>query len=128
MKSAAAVLLSHHPRRYRIVPKRDFGNQPYLVHGRCVMSGYVVTANTGLWKGCNIMPGATWSEDIPGALQMIRVLEHVGGLKPDGGCVDSDRFWKLLHRINGATRRSREYSKMILQSFGTKQGATNENA
>lgn len=103
--------------KYRIVPKRDFGGRPFLINGRSVMTGFVVVYNAGQFKGCNAMPGGTWSEDIRGALQMIRVLEHVGGepLKPVG-----DRFWRLLHRVSGVTQRSRDETLAMMGRLGFK--------
>jgi len=101
--------------KYRIVPKRDFGGQPFLINGRSVLRGFLVCYNTGPFKGCNAMPGATWSETIRGALQMIRVFEKVGGepLKRVG-----DRFWPLLHRINGTTQRHREETARMMRALG----------
>lgn len=108
------------PQRFRIVPKRDFGGQPFLINGRAVMSGFVVTPDKGEpWAGCNIMPGATWSETIRGALLMIKVLRKVG-LKRDGSCADSDRFWRLLHRVNGTTQRSRRKQREMMERIGFK--------
>lgn len=106
--------------KYRIVPKRDFGGQPFLINGRCVMSGFVVVANQGVFKGCNVMPGGTWSQDIPGALQMIKVLEKVGTNATGSSCLDANRFWKLLHRISGVTQRSREENARMMKALGMK--------
>lgn len=97
---------------FRIVPKRDFGRHSFLVDGRWVSSGFVVTFASGSYRGCNAMPGGTWSPDIPGALQMIAVARKVG-FRADGEVADSDRFWKLLHRVCGATQRSRDSDKRI---------------
>lgn len=107
--------------KYRIVPKRDFGGQPFLINGRAVSSGFVVTYNKGYYKGCNAMPGATWSETIPGALRMIRVLEHVGGERHSG------RFWKLLHRINGVTQRNRRETRDMMARLGMKLAKRKDN-
>lgn len=96
--------------KYHIVPKRDFGNHAFLIDGEYVKSGFVVTFGTGTYKGCNAMPGATWSRDISGAIQMIKVFEKCGGDTP---AYNNDRFWKLLHRINGATRKNRDMSRRL---------------
>lgn len=106
--------------KYRIVPKRDFGGQPFLIDGRTVSSGFVVVYNTGQWKGCNAMPGATWSETIRGALLMIRVLEHVGGER------NGPRFWKLLHRVNGTTQRNRIATLKMMTALGLRLTKTRD--
>lgn len=107
---------------YRIRPKRDFGSRPFLINGRMVDTGFVVTFASGPWKGCNAMPGGTWSQDIRGALRMIRVLDRVG-VRPDGGCVDSDRFWRILYRVNGVTQRSRDETARIMKGMVMRKGA-----
>lgn len=72
--------------RYRtlfIAPKRDFGGQAYLIKGRSVMSGFIVTDGS-----CNVMPGATWFETVDEAKHAIDVLLAVKG--------DSDMFWEIM--------------------------------
>ena len=56
-------------RKYRIVPKRDFGSgKGFYDRGRWIKKGFVVTDGF-----CNVMPGATWFETIPDAMRAIRV-------------------------------------------------------
>lgn len=55
---------------YRIEPKQDFGPNGFLIEGRWVKSGFVVTK-----QGCNVMPGATWFETEPEAKKGIAALE-----------------------------------------------------
>lgn len=85
--------------KYRIVPKKDFGNSPFLINGKMVSTGLVVIYNTGKYKGCNAMPGATWSQTIRDALQMIAVFEQCGGDTPS---YNNNLFWNTLHSVNGA--------------------------
>src|SRR4051812_47193161 len=77
---AARAFLSGKP-PYRIVPKRDFGNQPFLINGKWVSSGFVVIytkahPTMGRYAGCNAMPGATWFQTIRRALIAIDCLER----------------------------------------------------
>jgi hypothetical protein len=72
-------------RGYKIVPKRDFGNQPYLVNGCVYKKGYVITDLV-----CNIMPGATWSHSVIEAKAMIDTLHESIETGKD--------FWEL-HRV-----------------------------
>jgi hypothetical protein len=69
---------------FRIKPKRDFGNKKFLINGRYVNSGFVVTDGV-----CNVMPAATWFETIQQALFAIDCLLAAGS--------DSALFWKLIH-------------------------------
>lgn len=71
--------------KYKIVPKRDFGGKPFLINGKTVMRGFVVT--DGL---CNVMPGATWFQTIPDALRAIGVLMVTG---------ETPRFWTVLRAL-----------------------------
>lgn len=71
-------------RKYRIVPKRDFGGgNGFWMEGQWVKSGFVVT--DGL---CNVMPGAAWFRSIRSALVGIDCLEKSAG--------NSDEFWRLV--------------------------------
>ena len=72
-------------RRWRIVPKRDFGIGPgFCIDGKWVKSGYVVTDGF-----CNVMPGAVWFRTVAQASEAlviyVEVAEEVG---------DSDEFWR----------------------------------
>lgn len=77
--------------KYRIVPKRDFGRQGFLINGKWIKSGFVVTDGF-----CNIMPGATWFLSIEDAMRAVRVYATVKG--------DAQLFWK---RIREADERPR---------------------
>ena len=68
---------------YKIVPKRDFGN-----NDPDNAKGYVITDGR-----CNIMPGATWSSDVLGAKTMIDIFIEAKN--------DSDKFWELLRERQG---------------------------
>jgi len=82
------------PKRYRIVPKQDFGSGPgYWMPGvpggvgtgsyGFVKSGFVVTDGM-----CNVMPGATWFRTVAEAFAGIAALEKSEG--------NSDVFWNIL--------------------------------
>jgi len=45
---------------YIIKPKRDFGRDGFLINGKTVKKGFVVTDNHNI----NVMPGATWFQTI----------------------------------------------------------------
>jgi hypothetical protein len=69
---------------FRVVPKRDFGSGPgFLINGDWVRHGFVVTDGM-----CNIMPGATWFQSIPEALDALAVYCGVHG--------NADLFWRSL--------------------------------
>lgn len=108
-----------HPKakRYRtlfIEPKRDFGTQGFLINGKMVMKGWVVT--DGL---CNVMPGATWFQTVKKAKFAIDVLIAVRG--------HAGMFWEIMQRFehtpgdrkedfpghptNGNTTCGRHYAK-----------------
>ena len=55
--------------------------------------GYVVTKG-----GCNVMPGATWFETVPGAHKGIAALELAKRIapQPDGDGCDGQVFWMLI--------------------------------
>ena len=57
------------PKPYRIVAKRDFGSGPgFWIKGRFVKRGFVVTDGF-----CNVMPGATWFQEIADAMDALEV-------------------------------------------------------
>ena len=93
-----------------IEPKRDFGAMPHICNGKKITQGFVV-----VYKGCNIMPGAIWFLSIADALRSIKVLQKVGF--NDSGVLDSARFWRLEHRVNGVTQRERDYLAQIREVF-----------
>lgn len=77
--------------KYKIVVKRDFGPFPHLVNGKYVKTGFVVTDGI-----CNVMPGAAWFLDIPGAMEGIRILEKAKATGAD--------FWTLWRYEKGDFR------------------------
>jgi hypothetical protein len=72
---------------YIIKRKRDF---PCGGNNRV---GYVVTKG-----GCNVMPGATWFETVPGAHKGIAALELAKRIapRPDGDGCEGHVFWMLI--------------------------------
>ena len=76
-------------RGFRIERKRDFGRFGFLIDGKCVKTGYVITDGI-----CNILPGATWSQTIEGAVDLIDAFITSAG--------DSDVFWKLVRAQQSA--------------------------
>ena len=74
-------------RKYRIVPKRDFGSGPgYFIKGKFVKSGFVVT-DGGI---CNVMPGATWFLTVADAMRALRIWIEVG--------FNADLFWSEVQK------------------------------
>jgi hypothetical protein len=57
-------------RGYKIMPKQDFGSQPFLIKGEWVKSGFNVIDK----NGCNAMPGATWFRTTIDAKEAIDAL------------------------------------------------------
>ena len=80
--------------KYHIATKRDFGDQPFLVDGKWVSSGFVVCTSD---VRCNAMPGGTWFQTIPQALRAIAVLRDCGGTASWLDKIDSDKFWSIMH-------------------------------
>lgn len=74
-------------RGYTIQPKLDFGNKPFLINGKLVGEGLVVTDGI-----CNVMPGATWFQTWGDAIRAIDILIEVDG--------DSDMFWEKWRTKN----------------------------
>lgn len=68
---------------FTIKPKLDFGSQPFLIDGKMVSKGWVVTDGF-----CNVLPGATWSQTIAGAKKLITAHIESRG--------NADRFWKIV--------------------------------
>lgn len=71
-------------RGYTIQPKLDFGTSSYLVNGRRIGLGFVVT-DSGI---VNVMPGAAWFESEREAQIAIDVLIEAGG--------DAGTFWQKM--------------------------------
>lgn len=67
---------------YIIKPKRDFGQYGFLINGKRVRKGFVVTDKHNI----NVMPGATWFQTIREAKKGIDVLIKYG----------EKNFWKGL--------------------------------
>ncbi|GAG88111.1 unnamed protein product [marine sediment metagenome] len=66
-------------KHYIIKPKRDFGQYGYLIDGKMVKEGWVVTDH----RNVNVMPGATWFQTIEQSKLAIDVLIEYG----------DDNFW-----------------------------------
>lgn len=67
----------------RIVPKRDFGRYGFLINGKWVKEGWIVTDGI-----CNIMPGAIWFQTIGEAIEAAGALYMARG--------DATKFWNIL--------------------------------
>jgi len=92
-------------RGHQIKPKLDFDNQPFVINGMAVDSGWVVIKH-----GANVMPAATWFTTIDEAVEAIDILIDLGGtLKPDMtrvGNLDTDEFWnRMRYRDRDAFHR-----------------------
>lgn len=61
-------------RSYTIKPKRDFGSYSFLINGKMVREGFVVTDEHNV----NAMPGATWFQTVKDAKKGIDVLVVYG--------------------------------------------------
>ena len=68
---------------FHIVPKLDIGHPGFLIEGKWVKTGWVVTDGH-----CNILPGATWAQTVEGAKSLIRA--HI---KSHG---DAPKFWEIV--------------------------------
>lgn len=68
--------------KYKVEVKRDFGGQVWLVNGKYVNTGFVVTDGI-----CNIMPGAAWFSTIEQALFALKILVEVN--------FDAPKFWEV---------------------------------
>lgn len=84
----SASLKAIHYRGYRIQPKLDFGPVGYLVNGKYVKKGYVVTDGV-----CNVMPGATWFQTVSEARKAVDILIAVGGENA------SELMWEIMHGL-----------------------------
>ncbi len=81
-------------RGYSILPKLDFGGNPYQINGCVYKKGYVIT-----YEACNVMPGGAWSKSIIEAKVMIDTLIES---KTEG----KGEFWDLLRERQGLTEWS----------------------
>ena len=70
---------------YEIRPKRDFGRYEWLIDGKMVKEGFVVTDG----GNCNVMPGATWFLTEADAQESLDLWLSVGK--------DADAFWTAHH-------------------------------
>ena len=61
-------------KNYIIKPKKDFGQDGYLIDGKMVKEGWVVTDH----RNVNVMPGATWFQTIEQSKLAIDVLLKYG--------------------------------------------------
>lgn len=82
----------HSYRGFDIMPKRDFGFQPYLSKGKMTMTGFVVGRPM-----INVMPGATWFGTVEEAKQGIDIFIECGGSpeEADAKC-DAKKFWAIM--------------------------------
>lgn len=79
-------------RRWRIVPKLDFGSGPgYYIDGKYVKKGFIVTDGF-----CNMMPGAIWFQTKAQASIAITIYADIASV---GG--DSDTFHLRLRKALG---------------------------
>lgn len=92
-----------HEEEYRgflIKPKRDFGRYGYWSpEHRCNLNaGWVLVHGSGLFRGCNAAPGATFAWTLKGAREMADDMIAAGFSgrcdTVDGGG-SSDEFWRL---------------------------------
>lgn len=72
-------------REYVIKPKLDFGTTGYLINGRRIGLGFVVTDKT---EFVNVMPGAAWFESERQAQEAIDILIACKG--------DAAAFWMAM--------------------------------
>ncbi len=71
--------------KFRIIPKRDFGSHGFLIGGKWVKTGFVVTLNGG-----NCMPGSTWFRSIADAMDAIDTLIGCNG--------NAKLFWERVRK------------------------------
>lgn len=70
-------------RNYQIEPKKDFPKDGFLIDGKMVKKGWIVTDGYA-----NIMPGATWFQTVQEAKEGIQALYLSKG--------NSKKFWDIL--------------------------------
>lgn len=78
-------------RGYRVYRKRDFGRLGNWNEDG-TPKGYVITDGI-----CNVMPGATWSKTLDGAINLVDNLITTAE-RADG---NSDVFWYITHKRLG---------------------------
>jgi hypothetical protein len=99
-------------KRYRvfnIVPKRDFGRTGFLIDGKKVTKGWIVTDGF-----CNKMPGATWFTTVAKAKNAIDLLIAVDG--------DADMFWELMQPFKITPGDTAEKHGMSKESASIRKG------
>lgn len=77
---------------FTVEPKLDFGNNPHLIDGEWVSTGFVVTKD-----GVNVMPGAAWFRTVEEALDGIAAY-----IVADG---NGDKFWALMRLAKVGERK-----------------------
>ena len=92
---------STHYKDFIIKPKRDFGQYGYLIDGKMVKEGWVVTDN----RNVNVMPGATWFQTIEQSKLAIDVLIEYG----------EDDFWAGWNkeRLNNLEKELAKEQKIV---------------
>lgn len=70
-------------RGFSIVPKLDFGQNPYRSHANVISTGWVITKN-----GCNAMPGATWDSSLLACRASIDIWIESG--------FNAEKYWELM--------------------------------
>jgi hypothetical protein len=110
---------SHRQTEYRgfgIVPKNDFGQSGYLVHGHMVTEGYIVTEN-----GCNALPGAMWVLTVQQAKDAIDDLLKA---REDGNSGSEHPFHKRNRLRRSLNSRSLELFEAVIHHLEETYDAT----
>lgn len=105
---------ANHSEEYRgfvIKAKRDFGRYGYWSsEHRCnINAGWVATFGSGLYRGCQAMPGAVWAWTLAGTREMIDDYIAAGGSGEANGCdetADAALFHRLCRERNEAKRQA----------------------
>lgn len=103
-----------HSEEYRgfvIKPKRDFGRYGYWSsEHRCnINAGWVATFGSGLYRGCQAMPGAAWCWTLKDTRDLIDDYIAAGGSGEANGCgeaADVGLFWRLVRERRDAAKAS----------------------
>lgn len=88
-------------KNFIIKPKRDFGQYGFLIDGKMVKEGWVVTDH----RNVNVMPGATWFQTIEQSKLAIDVLIKYG----------EDNFWAGWNKekLNNLEKELAEEQKIV---------------
>jgi len=88
-------------KNYIIKPKRDFGQYGFLIDGKMVKEGWVVTDH----RNVNVMPGATWFQTIEQSKLAIDVLIKYG----------ENNFWTGLNKekLNNLEKELADEQKIV---------------